>query len=51
MLVKPMNTDDLLRQLEALLVQHEDQKQHRRNGTKSTNKPNTKSQAAAKRPA
>jgi DNA-binding response OmpR family regulator len=27
MLVKPMNTDDLLRQIEALLIQHEDQKQ------------------------
>src|SRR5215813_8336986 len=26
MLVKPVNTDDLLRQIEALLVQHEDQK-------------------------
>lgn len=26
MLVKPTNTDDLLRQLEALLIQHEDQK-------------------------
>jgi DNA-binding response OmpR family regulator len=29
MLVKPMNTDDLLRQIDALLIQHEDQK-HRR---------------------
>lgn len=29
MLVKPVNTDDLLRQIEALLVQHEDQKQQR----------------------
>jgi DNA-binding response OmpR family regulator len=29
MLVKPMNTDDLLRQIEALLIQHEDHK-HRR---------------------
>jgi DNA-binding NtrC family response regulator len=27
MLVKPMNANDLLRQIEALLVQHEDQKQ------------------------
>jgi len=27
MLVKPMNTQDLLRQLEALLVTHEDKKQ------------------------
>jgi DNA-binding response OmpR family regulator len=29
MLVKPMNTDDLLRQIEALLIQHEDHKQQR----------------------
>ena len=29
MLVKPMNTDDLLRRIEVLLIQHEDQKQHR----------------------
>jgi DNA-binding response OmpR family regulator len=29
MLVKPMNTDDLLRQIEALLIQHEDQRQRR----------------------
>jgi len=27
MLVKPMNANDLLRQIEALLIQHEDQKQ------------------------
>jgi DNA-binding response OmpR family regulator len=27
MLVKPMNTDDLLRQIEVLLIQHEDAKQ------------------------
>jgi DNA-binding response OmpR family regulator len=33
MLVKPMNANDLLRQLEALLVTHEDKK--RRNGEKS----------------
>ena len=33
MLVKPMNTDDLLRQIEALLIQHEDQK--RRKGPQS----------------
>ena len=51
MLVKPMNTDDLLRQLEVLLIRHEDQKQHRRNSMKSGNKVNAKSQAAAKRPA
>ncbi len=28
MLVKPMNTNDLLRQIEALLIQHEDRKQN-----------------------
>lgn len=47
MLVKPMNTDDLLRQLEALLVQHEDFRQQRANGKTISNK-NTKSQAAKK---
>jgi DNA-binding response OmpR family regulator len=30
MLVKPMNANDLLRQIEALLIQHEDQKQKSR---------------------
>lgn len=49
MLVKPMNTDDLLRQLEVLLIQHEDHKQQRRNGLKSSSKPNIMSQAAAKK--
>ena len=29
MLVKPMNTEDLLRQIESLLIQHEDQKKRR----------------------
>jgi DNA-binding NtrC family response regulator len=46
MLVKPMNTDDLLRQIEALLVQHEDQKQKRAEARSK----NSKSQAV-KRPA
>ncbi len=32
LLVKPVNTHDLLRQLEALLIAHEDQKQRRHNG-------------------
>jgi len=32
MLVKPMNANDLLRQIEALLVQHEDQKQMKAQG-------------------
>jgi DNA-binding response OmpR family regulator len=27
MLVKPMNTDDLLRRIEVLLIQHEDHRQ------------------------
>ena len=35
MLVKPMNTNDLLRQIEALLIQHEDKKQ-RNGGLKAT---------------
>src|SRR5215469_13260281 len=32
MLVKPMNTNDLLRQIEALLVTHEDKRQERQSG-------------------
>lgn len=32
MLVKPMNTNDLLRQIEVLLISHEDAKQARSNG-------------------
>lgn len=32
MLVKPMNTNDLLRQIEALLVAHEDKRQDRQDG-------------------
>jgi DNA-binding response OmpR family regulator len=47
MLVKPMNTDDLLRQIESLLVQHEDFRQQRANGRAISSK-NTKSQAAKK---
>lgn len=31
MLVKPMNTNDLLRQIEALLIAHEDKRQARQN--------------------
>src|SRR5215475_4156328 len=47
MLVKPMNTDDLLRRIEVLLIQHEDQRQQKaaRNGKTS------KLQVAAKKPA
>lgn len=33
LLVKPVGTDDLVRQLEALLVTHEDEKQRKRNAT------------------
>src|SRR5215831_15128482 len=41
MLGKPMNTDDLLRRIEVLLIQHEDQKQHRppREAAHSVKKP------------
>ncbi len=51
MLVKPMNTDDLLRQIEVLLIQHEDNKQQhsRRNAARlATTAKNGKSQAAKK---
>lgn len=37
LLVKPMNTSDLLRQLEALLVTHEDSKQKNESGGSSSN--------------
>jgi len=48
MLVKPMNTDDLLRRIEVLLIQHEDQKQQK--AAKSGAKVKA-TQAAAKKPA
>jgi DNA-binding response OmpR family regulator len=48
MLVKPMNTDDLLRRIEVLLIQHEDQKQER--AAKSSARAN-RLQVAAKKPA
>src|SRR5215471_7142669 len=50
MLVKPMNTDDLLRQIEVLLIQHEDikQQQARRLAARSSNGKNAKSQAVRK---
>ena len=48
MLVKPMNTDDLLRRIEVLLIQHEDQKQQK--AAKSGAKAN-RLQVAAKKPA
>ena len=48
MLVKPMNTDDLLRRIEVLLIQHEDQRQQK--VAKATSKSN-RFQVAAKKPA
>jgi DNA-binding response OmpR family regulator len=36
MLVKPMNTNDLLRQIEALLISHEDRRQERQQQAGST---------------
>lgn len=38
MLVKPMNTNDLLRQIEALLVNHEDRRQSRQSSTAAKKK-------------
>jgi len=38
MLVKPMNTNDLLRQIEALLVNHEDKRQTRQSAVSSKKK-------------
>jgi DNA-binding response OmpR family regulator len=46
MLVKPMNTDDLLRRIEVLLIQHEDQRQERAAKAGVAAKP--KSQSAKK---
>src|SRR5579872_3414332 len=45
MLVKPMNTDALLRQIEVLLIQHQDLKQQARHGAPLRG---TKSQAVKK---
>jgi DNA-binding NtrC family response regulator len=39
LLVKPVGTEDLLRQIEALLVQHEDQKQRRGGNPKPPDDP------------
>lgn len=38
MLVKPMNTNDLLRQIEALLISHEDKRQDRQNSAGAAKK-------------
>jgi DNA-binding response OmpR family regulator len=46
LLVKPTNTEDLLRQIEALLIQHEDQKQRR-----ESDDPDQGPAQALKRPA
>jgi len=50
MLVKPMNTDDLLRQIEVLLIQHEDNKHHQahRASVHGPGDKNGRSQAAKK---
>jgi DNA-binding response OmpR family regulator len=50
LLVKPMNTSDLLRQLEAHLVAHEDNKQKSANNNSASAK-NTSSRPARKTPA
>jgi len=49
MLVKPMNTNDLLRQIEALLVAHEDKRQERQDGVlkkKSASRPEPRAAVA-----
>lgn len=52
LLVKPVNTAELLRQLEALLITHQDQKMTAQKGEKKASLPNSaraERQAAAKR--
>ena len=47
MLVKPMNTEDLLRQIEVLLIQHEDSKQKlQRAAARSANKKDAAKRAS-----
>jgi len=48
MLVKPMNTEDLLRQIEVMLIQHEDEKQKLQRAALRTN-GNSKARTVAKR--
>jgi DNA-binding response OmpR family regulator len=48
MLVKPMNTDDLLRRIEVLLIQHEDQKQQQAARSASKLQKPQKAQTAKK---
>jgi DNA-binding response OmpR family regulator len=52
MLVKPMNTNDLLRQIEALLINHEDRRQNRSTPAKkkSANRPREDRTAVARQP-
>jgi DNA-binding response OmpR family regulator len=49
MLVKPMNTEDLLRQIEVMLIQHEDQKQKLQRAALRAANGNSKQKGAAKR--
>ncbi len=48
LLVKPMNTEDLLRQIEVLLIQHEDakQQQRRKNGARAAAQPREQKDSA-----
>ncbi|HZU43589.1 MAG TPA: response regulator [Terriglobales bacterium] len=46
LLVKPVGTEDLLRQIEALLVQHEDSKQRSNSKTAPTEAPVARQQAS-----
>jgi len=49
LLVKPMNTDDLLRQIEVLLIQHEDEKQRLQRAAARTSSSSPKHKSIAKR--
>jgi DNA-binding response OmpR family regulator len=46
LLVKPVGTEDLLRQIEALLVQHEDSKQRNNSRTAAAEAPLARPQAS-----
>lgn len=49
MLVKPMNTEDLLRQIEVMLIQHADEKQKLQRAALRAANGNSKQKGAAKR--
>jgi DNA-binding response OmpR family regulator len=49
MLVKPMNTEDLLRQIEVLLIQHEDEKQHSQRTTPTVKSAAPRQKGATRR--